>query len=128
MRGLGSDRISSSTDRASLPDTHHCDCRALPSRVNAETALSRTSEERPPTRGGRPLSKRDRPDAPFHHRVNLILALDQGTSGSAALLFDDSGAVRASADREIAQHYPASGHVEHDAEEIFATTVAVARE
>jgi glycerol kinase len=60
--------------------------------------------------------------------VKFVLALDQGTTGSAALVFDESGAVRGSADREIEQHYPASGHVEHDADEIFATTVAVARE
>ena len=60
--------------------------------------------------------------------MSAILALDQGTTGSAALVFDERGQVRASADREIAQHYPASGHVEHDAEEIFRTTVAVGRE
>jgi glycerol kinase len=60
--------------------------------------------------------------------VTAILALDQGTTGSVALVFDEEGRVRGSADREIAQHYPASGHVEHDAEEIFATTVAVGRE
>jgi glycerol kinase len=60
--------------------------------------------------------------------MTSLLALDQGTTGSAALVFDESGAVRGSADREIAQHYPSSGHVEHDPEEIFATTVAVARE
>ena len=60
--------------------------------------------------------------------MSLVLALDQGTTGSTALVFDEGGAVRGSADREIAQHYPASGHVEHDADEIFATTIAVARE
>jgi glycerol kinase len=60
--------------------------------------------------------------------VTAILALDQGTAGSAALVFDGSGRLRGSADREITQHYPASGHVEHDADEIFATTVAVGRE
>ena len=60
--------------------------------------------------------------------MSVILALDQGTTGSAALVFDDEGRLRGSADREIAQHYPASGHVEHDAEEILATTVAVGRE
>ena len=60
--------------------------------------------------------------------MSAILALDQGTTGSVAIVFDDEGRVRGSADREIAQHYPASGHVEHDAEEIFATTVAVGRE
>ena len=60
--------------------------------------------------------------------MSHVLALDQGTTGSAALVFDDEARVRGSADREIAQHYPSSGHVEHDPEEIFATTVAVGRE
>jgi glycerol kinase len=60
--------------------------------------------------------------------VTFVLALDQGTTGSAALVFDESGAVRGGADREIAQSYPASGHVEHDPDEIFATTVAVGRD
>ena len=60
--------------------------------------------------------------------MKYVLALDQGTTGSAALVFDERGRVRGSADREIAQHYPASGHVEHDADEIFRTTVAVGRE
>ena len=60
--------------------------------------------------------------------MSLILALDQGTTGSAALVFDDEARVRGTADREIAQHYPSSGHVEHDPDEIFATTVAVGRE
>ncbi|HEY8649131.1 MAG TPA: glycerol kinase GlpK [Candidatus Limnocylindria bacterium] len=60
--------------------------------------------------------------------MTAVLALDQGTTGSAALVFDERGRVRGSADREIAQYYPASGHVEHDADEIFDTTVAVGRE
>jgi glycerol kinase len=60
--------------------------------------------------------------------VSAILALDQGTTGSTAVVFDEERRVRGSADREIVQHYPASGHVEHDPEEIFATTVAVGRE
>jgi glycerol kinase len=57
-----------------------------------------------------------------------ILALDQGTTGSAALVFDRSGAPVSMADREIRQHYPEPGWVEHDPEEIFATTLRVARE
>jgi len=60
--------------------------------------------------------------------MRYVLALDQGTTGSAALVFDENGAVVASADREIAQAYPQPGWVEHDAEEIFATTVAVGRD
>jgi glycerol kinase len=60
--------------------------------------------------------------------VTAVLALDQGTTGSSAIVFDETGAIRASADREIRQSYPASAHVEHDPDEIFATTVAVGRE
>jgi glycerol kinase len=55
----------------------------------------------------------------------VVLALDQGTTGSAALVFDAHGHPLASSDREIAQHYPQPGWVEHDPEEIFSTTVAV---
>src|SRR5439155_10951304 len=65
--------------------------------------------------------------ASLQRDVTFVLALDQGTTGSAALVFDAAGAVRGSADREITQSYPASGHVEHDPDEIFATTVAVGR-
>jgi len=60
--------------------------------------------------------------------VTAVLALDQGTTGSRAIVFDETGAIRGSADREIRQSYPASAHVEHDPDEIFATTVAVGRE
>lgn len=59
--------------------------------------------------------------------MTSVLALDQGTTGSAALVFDATASIVGAADEEIAQHYPASGHVEHDPEEIFATTVAVGR-
>jgi glycerol kinase len=60
--------------------------------------------------------------------VTAVLALDQGTTGSRAIVFDEAGAICGSADREIRQSYPASAHVEHDPQEIFATTVAVGRE
>lgn len=60
--------------------------------------------------------------------MTFVLALDQGTTGSAALVFDADGAVRGAADRETRQSYPASGHVEHDPDEIFATTIAVGRD
>ncbi len=60
--------------------------------------------------------------------MTAVLALDQGTTGSSAIVFDEAGAVRGSADREIRQSYPASAHVEHDPDEILATTVAVGRE
>ncbi len=55
----------------------------------------------------------------------VLLALDQGTTGSAALVFDADGNPLGQADREITQHYPRPGSVEHDPEEIFAMTVSV---
>jgi glycerol kinase len=54
-----------------------------------------------------------------------ILALDQGTTGTAALLFDQQGRVAGLADREIRQIYPQPGWVSHDPEEIYASAVAV---
>ena len=60
--------------------------------------------------------------------MTAILALDQGTTGSTALVVHQDGRILASAYRELAQHFPEPGWVEHDAEEIFRITVAVARE
>lgn len=58
----------------------------------------------------------------------MLLALDQGTTGSAAFVIDAASNILGSADREIRQSYPQPGWVEHDPEEIFRTTVAVGRE
>ncbi len=58
----------------------------------------------------------------------LILVLDAGTTSTRAILFDAAGAVAAVAQRELTQHYPAPGRVEHDAAEIWASTLACARE
>jgi glycerol kinase len=55
-----------------------------------------------------------------------VLALDQGTTGSTALVFAHDGAVLARAYAELTQHYPRPGWVEHDPEEIWTTTRAVA--
>jgi glycerol kinase len=52
----------------------------------------------------------------------FILALDQGTTGSRALVVDPEGAVRGSGYVELPQHYPKPGWVEHDAGEIWETT------
>jgi glycerol kinase len=60
--------------------------------------------------------------------VRYILALDQGTTSSRALLFDREGAVRAVVQREFRQIFPQPGWVEHDPEEIAASQVAVAQE
>ncbi|MBS0396673.1 MAG: glycerol kinase GlpK, partial [Proteobacteria bacterium] len=56
--------------------------------------------------------------------ARYVLALDQGTTSSRTLVFDADGAVVAMAQREFAQHFPAPGHVEHDAEEIWASQSA----
>ncbi len=57
-----------------------------------------------------------------------ILSLDQGTTNSRALLFDDEGRVRAVAQKEFRQIFPQEGWVEHDPEEIAASQIAVALE
>ncbi len=58
----------------------------------------------------------------------LILALDQGTTSSRAIVFDRLGAVRSVAQQEFRQLYPADGRVEHDLEEIWSTTLGTARQ
>ncbi len=60
--------------------------------------------------------------------MSSILALDQGTTGSTALLIGRDGTVRARGYREFTQHFPRPGWVEHDAQEIVAVTVEAARE
>lgn len=58
----------------------------------------------------------------------FILALDQGTTSSRALIVDRGGRVEASAQREITQHYPQPGWVEHDPQEIWSTQVGTVAE
>jgi glycerol kinase len=60
--------------------------------------------------------------------MRFILAMDQGTTSSRAILFDHAGSIRGVCQREFTQHYPQPGWVEHDPEEIWATQLAVARE
>lgn len=57
-----------------------------------------------------------------------ILVFDEGTSSTRALLFGVGGALLGVAQREITQHYPRPGWVEHDASEIWAHTLACGRE
>ncbi|MCB1833822.1 MAG: glycerol kinase, partial [Geminicoccaceae bacterium] len=59
---------------------------------------------------------------------SCILAIDQGTTSSRAILFDRTGVAVASAQRELEQHYPADGWVEHDPEVIWNDVVQVCRE
>ena len=58
----------------------------------------------------------------------VILALDQGTTSSRAIVFSHNGTIRASAQREISQILPEPGFVEHDPEEIWESQIAVARQ
>jgi glycerol kinase len=60
--------------------------------------------------------------------VSYVLALDQGTTGSTALVIDESGRVVGRGYREITQYYPQPGWVEHDPTELFERTVAAGRE
>jgi len=60
--------------------------------------------------------------------VKYILALDQGTTSSRALLFDETGAIRTVAQREFEQIFPQPGWVEHNPEHILSSQIAVARE
>ncbi|MGX5841137.1 glycerol kinase GlpK [Mesorhizobium sp. ArgA1] len=56
-----------------------------------------------------------------------ILAIDQGTTSTRAILFDGEMKVAGSNQQEFTQHYPASGWVEHDPEEIWASVVATVK-
>ncbi|HWT29429.1 MAG TPA: FGGY family carbohydrate kinase, partial [Propylenella sp.] len=56
-----------------------------------------------------------------------ILAIDQGTTSSRALLFDGEQRIFAVAQEEFPQHFPTSGWVEHDPEDLWRTTLATAR-
>ena len=58
----------------------------------------------------------------------LVLALDQGTTSTRAILFERSGNPLGDASRPLEQAYPQDGWVEHDAEAIFEAAVAVMRQ
>jgi len=58
----------------------------------------------------------------------MILAIDQGTTGSTCFVFDERAEPVGRAHREFAQHYPEPGWVEHDAREIWSVTQVVAGE
>ncbi len=58
----------------------------------------------------------------------FILALDQGTSSSRAIVFDHDGNIRSTAQQEFTQHFPKPGWVEHDPMEIWASEAAVIAE
>ena len=54
-----------------------------------------------------------------------IIAIDQGTTSSRAILFDEAGTILAQQSAEFPQHFPADGWVEHDPENIWQTTIDV---
>jgi len=59
---------------------------------------------------------------------SVILAIDQGTTSTRAMLFDREGQPVAQAQRELVQHFPESGWVEHDPEDIWRDTLSVVRD
>lgn len=58
----------------------------------------------------------------------FILALDQGTTSSRAIVFDQQGAIISMAQKEFTQYFPQPGWVEHDPMEIWSTQLGVAAE
>ena len=60
--------------------------------------------------------------------MSYVLAIDQGTTSTRAILFSSELTIVAAAQQEFAQHYPAPGWVEHDPEDIWRTTLATGRE
>jgi glycerol kinase len=66
--------------------------------------------------------------AAVDQQMSVVLAFDQGTTSSRAIVFDHGGSMLGLAQREFTQHYPQPGWVEHDAEEIWRTQLEVGRE
>src|SRR5437016_1701524 len=73
---------------------------------------------------GAPVTPLRRSDPSMKH----VLAIDQGTTGSTALVIAADGRIAGRGYREITQHYPQPGWVEHDAEEILERTLLAARD
>src|SRR5438105_3885607 len=73
---------------------------------------------------GAPVTPLRRSDPSMKH----VLAIDQGTTGTTALVIAADGRIAGRGYREITQHYPQPGWVEHDAEEILQRTLLAARD
>ena len=58
----------------------------------------------------------------------MVLAIDQGTTSSRAIVFGPDQSIISVAQQEFAQHFPKSGWVEHDCEEIWQSVVSVCRQ
>ncbi len=59
---------------------------------------------------------------------HYVLAIDQGTTSSKAVIFERTGAIVTNAQQEFSQYFPQDGWVEHDADEIWLSTLAVCRQ
>src|SRR6476660_6670899 len=60
--------------------------------------------------------------------MSYVLAIDQGTTSSRAIVFRGDISIAATAQAEFPQHFPASGWVEHEPEDIWTSTIATCRE
>src|SRR5437899_3257573 len=81
----------------------------------------RTRETSPPFRSRRCAKSR------VGLMASFILAIDQGTTSSRAIVFDHKLKPKATAQREFRQYFPKSGWVEHDPEEIWKSVLATAK-
>ena len=59
--------------------------------------------------------------------MTYVLAIDQGTTSTRAILFDSAMTAVASAQEQFPQHFPDSGWVEHDPQDLWATTTTTCR-
>ena len=60
--------------------------------------------------------------------MTYVMAIDQGTTSSRTILFDKDLSIAAVAQKEFPQHYPASGWVEHDPEDLWSTVIETAKQ
>lgn len=75
---------------------------------------------------GGPLPEHSNPQIP-EHAVQHVLALDQGTTSSRALVFGPEGRIHGRGQEEFAQHFPRDGWVEHDPADLWQTQLRTAR-
>src|SRR5256885_2559598 len=83
---------------------------------------------RPPRSTLFPYTTLFRSDWTWETALQYILALDQGTTSSRAILFDHEGTIKAVAQREFERIFPQPGWVEHNPEEIWSSQISVAVE
>src|SRR5688572_5242624 len=81
-----------------------------------------------PSTHDRPSATADRSLRTGPSSGKFVLALDQGTTSSRAIVFDRSGKAVASAQQEFPQIFPGPGHVEHDPEAIWSTQLQTAKD